>query len=64
MNQFADDLAQLLNAVKWSEAAVVGCSMGGCVAQLFAGRYPARATALGLIDTNCVVTERGSRSVA
>ena len=51
LNQFADDLAQLLDAVKWSEAAVIGCSMGGCVAQAFAGRYPARVSALGLIDT-------------
>jgi 3-oxoadipate enol-lactonase len=51
LNQFADDLSQLLTAVQWTEAAVVGCSMGGCVAQAFAGRYPARANALGLIDT-------------
>ena len=25
--------------------------MGGCIAQAFASRYPARAKALGLIDT-------------
>lgn len=48
---FARDLAELLDHVGWSSAAVAGCSMGGCVAQAFAGLYPGRATALGLIDT-------------
>ncbi len=48
---FANDLAELLDHVGWSTAAVAGCSMGGCVAQAFAGRYPARVEALGLIDT-------------
>jgi 3-oxoadipate enol-lactonase len=48
---FARDLAELLDHVGWATAVVVGCSMGGCVAQAFAGLYPARVTALGLIDT-------------
>lgn len=48
---FARDLAELLAHVGWPTAAVAGCSMGGCVAQAFAGRYPARVNALGLIDT-------------
>jgi 3-oxoadipate enol-lactonase len=48
---FAKDLAELLDHVSWPTAAVAGCSMGGCVAQAFAGRYPARVNALGLIDT-------------
>jgi 3-oxoadipate enol-lactonase len=48
---FARDLAELLDHVGWQSAAAAGCSMGGCVAQAFAGLYPARATALGLIDT-------------
>ena len=45
------DLAQLLDHLKWNEAVIAGCSMGGCVAQAFAGRYPARTRALALIDT-------------
>lgn len=49
--QFAHDLAGLLDHLGWPSAAVAGCSMGGCVAQAFAGLYPARAAALGLIDT-------------
>src|SRR5229473_3542380 len=48
---FARDLAELLDHVGWPTAVVAGCSMGGCVAQTFAGLYPARASALGLIDT-------------
>lgn len=48
---FARDLAELLDHVGWPSAAVAGCSMGGCVALAFAGLYPGRATALGLIDT-------------
>jgi 3-oxoadipate enol-lactonase len=48
---FARDLLELLDHVGWPAAAIAGCSMGGCVAQAFAGLYPARAAALALIDT-------------
>jgi 3-oxoadipate enol-lactonase len=48
---FADDLGALLDHVGWERAAIAGCSMGGCVALAFAGLFPARVTALGLIDT-------------
>ncbi len=48
---FARDLAELLNHVGWPAASVAGCSMGGGVAQAFAAMFPARTTALGLIDT-------------
>jgi 3-oxoadipate enol-lactonase len=48
---FARDLAELMDHVGWPAAAVAGCSMGGCVAQAFAGLYASRVTALGLIDT-------------
>jgi 3-oxoadipate enol-lactonase len=48
---FGRDLAELLDHVGWSAAVVAGCSMGGCVAQAFAGLYPARAEGLALIDT-------------
>jgi len=51
VEQFADDLAELFHEIGWTSAAVAGCSMGGCVTQAFAGLHPARATALGLIDT-------------
>src|SRR5438874_2082515 len=48
---FARDLAQLLDHLKWKQATIAGCSMGGCVTQAFAGRYPIRTRALALIDT-------------
>jgi 3-oxoadipate enol-lactonase len=48
---FARDLAELLDHVEWPGAVVAGCSMGGCVAQAFAGLYPERIRGLGLIDT-------------
>ena len=56
---FARDLAELLDHVGWQSAALAGCSMGGCVAQAFAGLYPSRADALGLIDTTAWYGVRG-----
>lgn len=51
VEQFADDLAGLVDAVGWNSALVAGASMGGCVALAFAAKYPQRASALGLVDT-------------
>jgi 3-oxoadipate enol-lactonase len=51
VEQFADDLAELLDHVGWRAAAIAGASMGGCITLAFAAAYPARAMALGLIDT-------------
>jgi 3-oxoadipate enol-lactonase len=51
MEQFAQDLAQLMDHVGWPSALVAGCSMGGGVAQAFGGLYPERTAGLGLIDT-------------
>lgn len=51
IEQFADDLADLLNHVGWRSAIVAGASMGGSVALAFAAHYPARTLGLGLIDT-------------
>ena len=48
---FARDLAELLDHVGWQNAIIGGCSMGGCVAQAFAGQYGSRTAALALIDT-------------
>jgi 3-oxoadipate enol-lactonase len=49
--QFADDLAQLLDHLKWPSTAVAGCSMGGCVAQAFAATHASRTTGACFIDT-------------
>jgi 3-oxoadipate enol-lactonase len=48
---FAADLARLLDHVSWPRVTLAGCSMGGCVAQVFAAVYPDRVQALALIDT-------------
>jgi 3-oxoadipate enol-lactonase len=48
---FAGDLAGLLDHVKWPRATIAGCSMGGCIAQAFAGVYPDRVEALAVIDS-------------
>ena len=51
VEQFADDLADLLDHVGWRSAIVAGASMGGCIAHAFAAVYTTRAAALGLFDT-------------
>ena len=51
LTQFADDLADVMDAIGWPSAVVAGASMGGCVALSFAVQYPPRATGLGLFDT-------------
>jgi 3-oxoadipate enol-lactonase len=47
----ADDLADLLDQLRWRSALVAGASMGGCISLAFAIAHPARVSALGLIDT-------------
>ena len=51
LDLFADDLAALLDSCGWPSVIVAGCSMGGCVAQAFAAKYPQRVRGLALIDT-------------
>jgi 3-oxoadipate enol-lactonase len=51
VEQFADDLADLMDHVGWRSAIVAGASMGGCITLAFAQRHAARASAIGLIDT-------------
>jgi 3-oxoadipate enol-lactonase len=51
VEQFADDLAEVLDGIGWPSAVIGGASMGGCVAIAFAAQYPSRATGLGLFDT-------------
>jgi pimeloyl-ACP methyl ester carboxylesterase len=47
----ARDLAELFDALGLERAAVVGHSMGGNAATLFAARHPERVRALALVDT-------------
>jgi 3-oxoadipate enol-lactonase len=48
---FARDLAELLAHLQWKSVVVAGCSMGGCIAQAFAGLYSQRTQGVCLIDT-------------
>ena len=48
---FADDLDAIFAEIGWERAIVGGASMGGCVTLAFAGRHPAKVSALGLFDT-------------
>jgi 3-oxoadipate enol-lactonase len=51
MDQYADDVAALLDALGVAPAVVVGLSMGGYIAFAFWRRHRARARALVLADT-------------
>jgi 3-oxoadipate enol-lactonase len=51
IEDMADDVNRTLFELGHERAAVVGMSMGGCVAQALAIRHPERVRALGLVDT-------------
>lgn len=51
VEQFADDLADVLRGIDWPSAVIGGASMGGSVAIAFAARNAAKTTGLGLFDT-------------
>ena len=48
---FAEDLAEILDAMELRRPILCGLSMGGMIAQSFAARYPERVRALILCDT-------------
>ena len=52
MEDYADDIAKLLDHLGWEETAVVAVSFGGMVAQHFALRHPDRVSRLTLCCTS------------
>jgi pimeloyl-ACP methyl ester carboxylesterase len=48
---FADDLAALVDALELDRPVICGLSLGGCIAQVYADRYPDRLSGLVLADT-------------
>jgi len=58
VEQFAGDLADVLDAVGWDKTTVAGASMGGCIALAFAAAYPERVLGLGLVDTTAWYGEK------
>ena len=51
MDLFADDLAALVDALDLDRPVICGLSMGGCIAQVYAERYPDGLSGLVLADT-------------
>jgi len=51
MEDFASDIAALLDHLEIQKTAIVGHSMGGYIALAFARLYPERVTGLGLISS-------------
>lgn len=51
IDDLADDVVELLDALGIDRAHVVGLSMGGMIAQSLAGRYPARVDHVALLAT-------------
>jgi len=51
MDDYASDIAGLLDQLGIQKAAIAGHSMGGYVALAFAGLYPERVSGLGLVST-------------
>ena len=49
LEDMADDAAALLDHLKIEKAHIVGASMGGMIAQIFAARFPQRTCGLGII---------------
>ncbi len=70
VEQFADDLADVLDHLGWTSVTVAGASMGGCISLAFTIRHAARVTGLGLFDTTAYYgdpkawTERGDKGVS
>ncbi|MEO7786467.1 MAG: alpha/beta hydrolase [Sphingomicrobium sp.] len=52
MADYADDAAALMDLVGWDQAAVLGVSFGGSVAQELARRHPGKITRLALACAN------------
>jgi 3-oxoadipate enol-lactonase len=51
VEEFANDLADLVEHFNWRTAVVAGASMGGCIALAYAAAHPDRVAGLGLFDT-------------
>ena len=59
IHTLASDLATLMDTLGLEQAAIIGISMGGMIAQAFASNYPERAAALVLVSSASVFPEAG-----
>lgn len=60
---FAANLARLLDHVNWPRITLAGCSMGGCIAQAFAGVYPEPIECPSLIAEKILVLIERAREI-
>ena len=63
IESLANDLLDLMDHLQIEEAAVVGLSMGGMIAQAFASVNPGRVAALALVSTMSTFPEAGRRGL-
>lgn len=63
LRSFADELGHLLDAVGAVSAHIVGLSMGGMIAQVFAFTYPERVKSLVLASTTASYPEENRRQL-
>ena len=59
LEDMADDAAALLDQLDIKHAHIVGASMGGMIAQIFAARFPERTKTLGVLSP--ATTQRSCR---
>ncbi len=52
LEQFADDIAALLDQLEINKITLAGHSMGGYIALAFAGKYPQRLAGLAMVTSN------------
>ncbi|MDJ0608427.1 MAG: alpha/beta fold hydrolase [Kiloniellales bacterium] len=51
LGRFADQVAGLMDHLRWDSAALVGFSLGGMIVRAFALAYPARVSALAVLNS-------------
>lgn len=65
--EYADDVVQFMDAIGTERAIIVGHSLGGRIAQVFAGRYPGRVSAMILVasphPSNFTATRDAARAI-
>lgn len=63
MEQFADDIAELLDGLNVAEPIfLIGLSMGGYIAWQFVRKYPERVRALAQLDTRAIADDEQTRA--
>ncbi|MGB3147618.1 MAG: alpha/beta hydrolase [Paracoccaceae bacterium] len=63
LRTLADQLADLMAALKLEKAAIVGFSLGGMIARRFAQDHPARVTALGILHSPHRRTDKAQAAI-